>query len=118
MNMYYADNRTAVEAKLEENETLASKIKTGLSAYMKNTSAIADTATAGKYSITTVNGEWWLTYTLPLANTRVAKILENKASELGLKKEVTKSSTNEGVTTYTASDAYKADGVTVCMQVR
>lgn len=118
MNMYYADNRTEIAETAEAQ--LPGKILSGIAPYMKSTKTVKaeTTAEVAFYNISVVNGEWWLTYTLPLENTKVAQILANKASEEGLKKSTTTSVTNEGVTTYTAADAYEADGTAVCYQVR
>ena len=81
MNMYYADNRAEVEAKLDTNEKLETKIIAGLAAYMKNTDAITDTQdTVGKYYISVNDAkQWWLSYKLPQAGSKVALILANKA---------------------------------------
>ena len=100
MNAYYADNRA------EATTADAAKIKTGIEPYVKNTDMIKDDATAGYYNITVNNGEWWLTYTLPAASSKVGDILKNKASQEGLTKTV-------GATT----NDY--DGTaSVCMRVR
>ncbi len=114
MNMYYADNRSEVEKATATD--LPGKIKTGIEAYMKNSdSVVTDEATVGKYFITVAGNEWWLTYTLPQASTKVAKILANKAKEETLKA----SATTVSGTTYTASTGdYVATGTAVCYQVR
>ena len=118
MNMYYADNRTEIAE--TEASALPGKILTGIAPYMKSTKTVkADTTAAvGYYNISVVNGEWWLTYTLPLANTKVCEILANKAAEEGLKASTTTSATSEGTTTYTAATAYVKTGTAVCYQVR
>ena len=117
MSTYYADNRSVAEA------DTAAKIKTALATYMKSTANILDKAAdtsngvdgnVGKYLITVVNGEWWLTYTLPAANTPVAKILANKAAQEGLKKSTTSVNENK----VTAATVYAATSAQVCMQVR
>ena len=110
MNVYYADNRATAES------AAATAIKTALEAYMKSTDTLEDSGegTVGKYLITVVNGEWWLTYTLPAANTPVAKILASKATQEGLKSTTT---TVSG-TAVTAATAYAATSAKVCMQVR
>ena len=97
MHMYYADNRSGFEAALDpgtdadstdDDETYPQRIKKGIAAYMKNTDSIVDDkATEGKYFISineSKKSEWWLVYTLPAGDTKLAKILENKASEAGL----------------------------------
>ena len=124
MNMYYADNRSEVGT--TEESALPGKIKTGIAVYMKNTDAIAATATAGKYNISVQNGEWWLTYTLPIADSKVAKILANKASEEGLKASITTAAvpaSGEGESAVAAQDAklasdYVSTSTSVCWQVR
>ena len=99
MNMYYADNRsTATTAE-------AAAIKTGIAPYVKNTDMIATEATAGKYLITVQTGEWWLTYTLPAADSKVGEILKNKAKQ-------------EGLVTAVAGDTDYDGGTTLCMKVR
>ena len=130
MNMYYADNRTQVESALapavaatEDTdaipaETMPARIKKGIAAYMKSTGSIADAPAPGKYSISVEGSEWWLTYTLPMADTKLAKILENKAAEESLKKETKHTTTSGGDTTYSTAEAYTSDGDTVCWQVR
>ena len=131
MNMYYADNRSAVEAALAPEvaatetaaaipaETWPARIKNGIAAYMKNTDSIAEDAAEGKYNITVQGSEWWLTYTLPLADTKLAKILENKAAQEGLMASTTTSTTAGTTTTYTPSTGtYKSTGKSVCYQVR
>ena len=109
MSMYYADNQSVASS------AGASDIKTALETYMKSTTDIVDgTATVGKYLITVVNGEWWLTYKLPAANTPVAKILESKAAQEGLMK----TTTTVKNTTVTAAAAYASTSDVVCMRVR
>ena len=126
MHMYYADNRSGVEKELapaveanqetgteaQEAETLPGRIKLGIAAYMKNTDsvAVADSGTTGKYIIVVPENkpsEWWLLYTLPEANTKVAKILENKATDAGLYAS-TDENTSEG-----ATNPYKSTAVAV-----
>ena len=118
MNMYYADNRTEIAD--TEATALPAKILAGIAPYMKSTKTVkaGETAEVGFYNISVVNGEWWLTYTLPLADTKVAEILANKAAEEGLKSSTTTSTTEAGTTTYTPADAYEASGTAVCYQVR
>ena len=108
MNMYYADNK----AKCDGGTVAVADLLTGLETYMKSTSSlVATTPAAGKYAITFVGstnsgGEWWLTYTLPAAETKVAKILENKAEQEGLFK-ATDGAAN-----------YENDGTAICYKVR
>lgn len=106
MNMYYADNK----AKCDAGTLAVADFLTGLAPYIKSTdSLVATTPAAGKYAITFVNnsgGQWWLTYTLPAAETKIAKILENKAVQEGLFK------TTDG------TDNYTNDGTALCYQVR
>ena len=123
MNMYYADNRLEVEAELEEGEKLETKIKDGLVAYMKNTDAIADTATAGKYTITvdTTTKQWWLSYKLPQAGSKVAMILANKAKTEVLRNTTTdtdSTTTGTGDSATTTSHIYDGTTDTVYMRVR
>ena len=107
MNIYYADNK----AKCDADTVKVKDLITGLATYMKSTASLSDTAGAGKYQISFVGatnsgGEWWLSYKLPAAGTKIAKILENKAAQEGL---------------FTATDgktAYKNTGDTLCYKVR
>ena len=121
MNMYYADNRATCDATAAAN--LPKTIKTGLANYMKNTDSLLDakgtgTAANGKYLISVVNNsEWWLTFTLPAANTKLANILENKASQEGLMATPAETVTAQDATAPTAN-YYKAAGTTVCWRVR
>ena len=109
MSMYYSDNLSTASG------ADASAIKTALDTYMKSTTDIvADAAAVGKYLITVVNGEWWLTYKLPAANTPVAKILASKANQEGLMKTTTTVKNNA----VTAATAYDAASQVVCMRVR
>ncbi len=81
MNMYYADDRSTADTVSD-----VSKIKEGLAPYVKSTTMIADAAnTIGKFFITISDGQWWLDYTLPDGESKVAKILANKAEAEGLK---------------------------------
>lgn len=110
MNMYYTDNRATAET------ADATAIKTGIEPYMKSVTSILDTtgdANQGKYLIT-VNTDktWWLTYTLPAADTKIGKILANKASQEGLVSEV-----GGAITDDNNSKLYKAEA-TVCMKAR
>ena len=112
MNMYYADNRSTAET------ATADTIKTGLATYIKNTDSIADSATAGKYTITVATGQWWLSYKLPETNSKVGKILANKAIGEGLKAsnaETAGAGTDDDPTT---ANPYVATGDTVYMRVR
>ena len=121
MNMYYADNRAEVES-AANTTTLVNNIKTGIAAYMKNTDAIADTATAGKYTISVNNTtkQWWLSYKLPQAGSKVALILANKAKTESLRDKETDTdstpATESGGTP--TSNLYVATGDTVYMRVR
>ena len=79
LEMYYGDHR--------DGEGDASKIKTALGAYLKNTDMIVTgTAAAEKFllSVTAATeakpAEWWLTYTLKYGDSKVAQILANKAA--------------------------------------
>ena len=108
MSMYYADNQSVA------SNAKAADIKTALEPYMKSTTDIVTTAAVGKYLITVVNGEWWLTYKLPAANTPVAKILASKAAQEGLMKTTTTVKNNA----VTAATAYDAGSQVVCMRVR
>ncbi len=117
MNMYYADNRATCDATAAKD--LPAKIKTGLANYMKSTDSLLDktgTTDSGKYLITIVNNsEWWLTFTLPAADTKLAKILENKAPQEGLMASTAEIVTNNNKT---SANTYKATGTTVCWRVR
>ena len=108
MNMYYADNK----AKCDAGTVTTATLLTGLKTYMKSTaSLVTDTAAAGKYLISFVGaensgGEWWLSYTLPAAKTKIAMILENKAEQEGL------------FTTAGGTAVYKNTGTLICYKVR
>ncbi len=84
----------------------------GVQAYVKNKASVTKTAAVGVYAISLV-GEgtapkaWWLTYTLPAADTRIGKILETKAKRLGLSSDATD-----------ANIGKYADGAKVAMKVR
>ena len=118
MNMYYADNKATCD-----KGVTAAQIKTGLANYMKSTDALLDksgsgTANNGKYLIEVQNtSEWWLTFTLPATGTKLAKILENKATQEGLLASKAETTTAEGETTATPN-LYKATGATICWRVR
>ncbi len=102
MNMYYTDNRATAET------AAATAIKTGIEPYMKSVTSILDATgeNVGKYLITVhTDKTWWLTYTLPADDTKIGKILKNKAAQEGLVTEV------GGTTEY-------AGAATVCMKVR
>ncbi|MBQ7169967.1 MAG: prepilin-type N-terminal cleavage/methylation domain-containing protein [Synergistaceae bacterium] len=121
MNMYYADNKAKCDATAVAN--LPAQIKTGLANYMKSTDALLDksasgTANNGKYLITVVNtSEWWLTFTLSAENTKLAKILENKAPQEGLMATAAETTTDSSSGT-ASPNLYKAEGKTVCWRVR
>ncbi len=120
MNMYYADNRTTCDA--ADATSLAATIKTGLAPYLKmdvsdtNSPITAETTgDVGKYNIMVTDAkQWWLSYTLPEADSKVASILANKAATEGFKKATTDSSSN--TTTY--NEAYEASETTIYMRVR
>ena len=116
MNMYYADNK----AKCDGGTVQVSALLTGLATYMKSTaSLVATTPTIGKYAISFVGAttggtansgsEWWLTYTLPVGGTKIAKILENKAEQEGLYKTASTTATN---------NFYKNAETQICYKVR
>ena len=119
--MYYADNRATCDSTAVAS--LPAAIKKGLANYMKNTDSLLDksgsgTANNGKYLISVVNNsEWWLTFTLAAANTKLANILENKAPQEGLMATPAETITAQGATTPTAN-YYKAEKTTVCWRVR
>ena len=119
MNMYYADNRSEVENAVNA-PTLANNIAKGIAAYMKTTDAITTTTgTVGKYCIS-VNGttkQWWLSYKLPQADSKVAQILANKAANEGLKATAAESVTDD-TSSETTPNTYVATGKTVYMRVR
>ena len=118
MNLYYADNRQAIDGfKVSNaNSDVRKTILTGLVNYMKNTDSIViDEATQGKYYFSIEGEEWWLTYQLAVKNSKVAKILANKAKQEGLKANTTAKDTTNN-TNKLASD-YAGD-TTVCYQVR
>ena len=78
MNMYYADNKI-----LCDKGITAANIKTGLATYVKSTDIIVtDKAAAGKYYLSVLgNTDWYLTYTLNGAATKVGQILKNKSAQ-------------------------------------
>ena len=118
MNMYYADNKAVVEATTATD--LPALILAGIAPYMKSTTSItaADSAAAGKYNISVTDGQWWLTYTLPAANSKIGLILANKAAQEGLKASTANTATEtQGEQTTTTTNPY-AGGTSVCMQVR
>ena len=127
MNMYYADNRKDIETEAAKTSgaDVPGKIKEGIAAYMKDTSSIVaesgtTASTEGKYSIIVSDGAWWLGYKLPAANSKVAKILENKASSESLRnalvdEESTASTTEGGDPT---NNLYVATGQLVYTRVR
>lgn len=114
MMSYYADNSTAID----KNGAKIADVKKGAQAYLKSnmlTEGTAGTAstTKGDYSVVLVTeddatAKWFVAYTLfdQEANGNVAKILENKATRLQLKKDAT------------ASPAAYDGGATVFMLVR
>ncbi len=107
MNMYYADNTSAIA---KDTAFTAAKIRTGIKPYIKDISVVegGESATAGKFFIslgTTNNTEWWLQYTLGAADAKIADILANKAVQEGFKK-----SDSEG--TEEAPNSYEATTTT------
>ncbi len=129
MEMYYADNNVAI-AKGEGSydvDNLPSTIKTGLAAYMKDTSLVtaeaAASATAGKYNISVSGNQWWLCYTLDEAPTKLSNILANKAVQEGFRKSDVDSDelpvpagAAEG--TKPTPNIYTADGKSIYLRVR
>jgi len=129
MNMYYADNRKAIETEAAKTTgaDVPGKIKEGIAAYMKDTSSIvAESSTAatteGKYSIIVSDGAWWLGYKLPAANSKVAKILENKSSSESLRNAVVDEEETTDNTDpdnpVTTNNLYVASGQLVYTRVR
>ena len=113
MNMYYADNKAKCESETQTGET----IKTGITPYMKSVASILGTSgtNVGKYLITVhTDNTWWLTYTLPAADTKVGLILANKAAQERFVQSVGQVYDDEDEESPTAY----AGGVTVCLQVR
>ena len=112
MNMYYADNRSTADTVSDVKD-----IKDGLAPYVKSTTMITDdtTAVVGKYTISIVTGQWWLQYKLPEANSKVAKILANKAETEGLKATAAETGGTEQAPT---TNPYVAAGDDVYMRVR
>ena len=110
MNIYYANNKAKCDAGTVKNTDLLAGLKT----YMKSTASLATTAAPGKYSISFVassgtansGAEWWLTYKLPVAKTKIAGILEHRAEQEGLYKATT------------GGNYYTSDDVTICYQAR
>ncbi len=125
MNMYYADNRTTCDAS-DGGTTLAGTIKTGLGPYTKMdvtgensiiTTAAAGSETVGKYNISVdTNKQWWLSYKLPEANSKVAKILASKATSAAFKKANVTGEAGSQTTDY--DSAYDGTTDTVYMRVR
>ncbi|MBQ7169991.1 MAG: type II secretion system protein [Synergistaceae bacterium] len=127
MNMYYADNRKEIETEASKatGSDVPGKIKAGLAAYMKDTNSIvaesgSTASKEGKYSIIVSDGAWWLGYKLPAANSKVAKILANKASSESLRngladEEETAAEEEGGDPT---NNLYVATGQEVYMRVR
>ena len=115
MNMYYADNSTEAGnlATGGEGTTGEAKIKAGIAPYMKSGAAdyiiaASGASNVGKYLITIdANKGWWLTYTLPDADTDIGKILKNKAKQEDFR----------SATTSTTVGDYAAEA-TVCLKVR
>ena len=123
--MYYDDNRVKCDT-ADETTNLAATIKDGLAPYTKNTASIqaVETGTVGMYNITvTTSKQWWLSYKLPEADSRVAQILANKAATEGLHAStaetgsVNTGTANKPVMTPT-TNPYVAGGDTVYKRVR
>ncbi len=117
MNLFYADNRAAIES----NTSFAAKdIKTGIEAYMKNTDSISENAAAGKYTIAIddTTKQWWLSYKLPQAESKVAYILQNKAVSERLRATQADVDTITGGSDNGKSNVYAAAKDTVYMRVR
>ena len=81
MTMYYADDKATCDT--TAIASLPAAILTGIAPYMKSTSSViaaTGDSDVGKYLISVhTDKTWWLTYTLPAANTKVGLILGNKA---------------------------------------
>ena len=124
MNMYYADNRSGFEAKLAEADSTAGtsaetypvRIKKGIAAYMKNTDSVEDGTSdvEGKYRIQATKSEWWLIYKLAddQVGSKLAKILENKATDAGLYATAAETATGG------AANSYKSTAALVYYKVR
>ena len=117
MNIYYANNK----AKCDAGTVTVDNLLEGLKTYMKSTASLTKTAAPGKYLISFVKtgsgtansgGEWWLSYTLPVGSTKIAKILENRAEQEGLYKTAA-ATTAEGTDNY-----YVNTGTLICYQAR
>ena len=90
MDMYYADNKSAIDAD-DGTKVTAEKIVTALEAYIKKDSSkiVKESPNPGQFLVTVVQASatagsatsvhWWLSYTLDDGEGGVAKILENKA---------------------------------------
>ncbi len=120
MNMYYADNRAVIEKTADDD--LPALILEGIKPYVKTTDSIIATGTgAGKYLIEVDKGQWWLTYELPDGESKVAKILANKATTEGLhadKKETATKTVGEGTETTTNPYETGSDKKNVYYRVR
>ena len=115
MMMYYAD---ASSGDIGAANVTEANIVEGVQAYVKNKASVVAQGTGegankavGVYAISLVGENapksWWLTYTLPAADTRIGKILETKAKRLGLSSDATDANIGK----------YAAEA-TVCMKVR
>ena len=94
MEMYYADNKSAIEAD-GGSKINATTIKTALEAYIKKDASkiVAASPKPGQFLITVkaaaaaqgqtsaTSLQWWLSYTLDDGESGVAKILANKANQ-------------------------------------
>ena len=113
MMMYYADNAEIIakEGIGTSTKVTVADLRTGTNAYLKTADAIADTATAGQYSISVVGSApaqtWWIVYTLQATDIAgVGPILKNKANRMELK------------TAAGGSESYAGETATVAMKVR
>ena len=119
MNMYYADNKSKIDAD-GGKEINAAKILDAIGAYLKDTNKIVDVDTddpsPGQFYISLIPAEenvplqWWLTYMLDDGEGGVAKILANKAKQENFK----------FYQQFDDEDAYytAGDGKEVCYRVR
>ena len=107
MNMYYSHNTDACNVTTGTDAMDASKILTGLKAYLKSTSSIvSDKAAEGKFLISIeTDNSWWLTYTIPTSGKeQIARILGNRAAQEGFKASKSSTATDYVGTTTTEGD--------------
>ena len=122
MDMYYADNKSEIDADDATTTINAEKIVEALEAYIKKDSSkiVKENPKAGQFLVTVTNAaaavagtggnagtpaksvHWWLSYTLDDGQSGVAKILANKANQENFKTD------NENDTEYTAASANTA----------